>query len=43
MQFSSLGMMTSILASAQKVYTDDKKSEYISGDLSLTLAKVESS
>lgn len=42
-EFSSLGMMTSILASAEKVYTEDKKSEYISGDLSLTLTKVESS
>lgn len=37
----SLGMMTSILA--EEVYTEDKKSEYISGDLSLFLAMVESS
>lgn len=39
----SLGTMTSILASAEEVYTEDKKSEYISGDLSLFLAMVESS
>lgn len=35
MGFSSLGMMTDILASTEKPYPEDEESDYISGDLSL--------
>lgn len=33
--FSSLGMMTNTLASTEKPYPEDKKPDYISGDVSL--------